>query len=102
MWGNAMGDTMTAAAEQLGQEAADIAIRGALRYLQRHGRLDLATANKLEEPLRRCVKAAIPVALADAKAALDCGMVAVARATFAATMLQAGIAAGKEVYFVAD
>lgn len=88
--------------ETLGSKAADYAIQGAFAYLRKHHALTLGVVDRLSEHLRRCAKAALPVALADAKEALDAGMVDAAQATFRASMVNAGIAAAKTVHFVAE
>jgi len=81
----------------LGQYAAVTAMKAALAYLEQRGQLKTADTGKLSERLRHHVKAALPAALDDAKAAIDCGMSDAASLTFAASMAAAGIAAAKEV-----
>lgn len=88
--------------DTLGQMAAKVATDAALTYLERHKALTLVNCDALSEHLRRCCRAALPQALADAKAALDCGMREAAIATFKASMVIAGIAAAKTVHFVAE
>ena len=71
-----------------------IAVRGAKEYLRAH---DLQADNQaLCACLSAWVKAKLPEALHDAKAAIDCNMHQAAEATFAASMVQAGIEAAKE------
>ena len=72
-----------------------VAARAAHKYLDVHNCKpvsDVALANCL----RSMVKVYYPKALADAKEAIDCGMVQIAEQTFLATMAQAGIEAAKE------
>lgn len=88
--------------QTLGAMASDCAIKAAFAYLERHGQMTLENCDKLSDSLRRLCRAALPIALQDAKEALDCGMRETAIATFKATMMQAGIAAAKEVYFVQE
>lgn len=73
---------------------ATIAARGASEYLKAHNLT--ADPAVLAACLRSWVHIKLPEALADSKAALDCHMGQVAEATFAATMMQAGIEAAKE------
>ncbi|MGH8897007.1 MAG: hypothetical protein ACRDZ4_08310 [Egibacteraceae bacterium] len=80
--------------EQLAQAAAQIAMRGAREYLNRHSlKADPAA---LSETLRSWVKIKLPEALKDAKDAIEAGMHQIAEQTFAASMFQAGIEAAKE------
>jgi 3-polyprenyl-4-hydroxybenzoate decarboxylase len=81
----------------LGKLAGDVMSRAAIAYLKKNGKLTLASADALEEPLKRHSRIALPQALEDAKAALDCGMRDAAQLTFKATLALAGIAAAKEV-----
>ncbi len=74
--------------------ASTMAVRGAREYLLRNNLKAESTA--LSSCLKSWVKAKWPEAIADAKEAIDCGMVQIAQQTFAATMLQAGIEAAKE------
>jgi len=83
-------DTVTPIAEA----ACAIAKRGAAEYLARHD--FTADPEALAASLRTWVKAKLSEALADAKQALDCGMGQAAQATFAATMVNAGVEAAKE------
>lgn len=85
---------MTTGIENLGDYAANVAIRAAIAYMQRHGLT--ADPAALSEALRTRVKAALPQALADAKEALEAHMEQVAMQTFAASMAMAGIEAAKE------
>jgi hypothetical protein len=88
---------MTETINSLGQMAGDIAARAAIKYLEIHGKLTPDVADRLAEPLSRHARQALPEALADAKEALNCGMVDVAKETFAASMVLAGINAAKEI-----
>lgn len=77
-------------------ECLRLAARGAFDYLARNGS-DLADdlADEIHPYLREAIKRAAPGALRDAKEAQACGMEQVAVTTFAASMVQAGIAAAK-------
>jgi len=81
----------------LGDVAIEIATRGAWEYLRVH-QLQ-ADPEALAECLRSWCKIKLPLALKDAKDAIDAHMPQVAEATFAATMVQAGIEAAKEAGF---
>ncbi|MDO8632787.1 MAG: hypothetical protein Q7R41_20080, partial [Phycisphaerales bacterium] len=70
------------------------ALNGARSYLRAHNLT--ATNEALSAALSRCMKAAVPAALADAKAAFDAHMPKIGEATFAASMRLAGIEAAKE------
>jgi len=83
--------------EVVGRLAADVAEKAAVAYLQKNGLA--ANAEALAECLRSWTKAKLSEALADAKAALDCGMGQMAETTFLATMALAGIEAAKEAGF---
>ena len=83
------------ATEQLGEVAGKIATRAGLDYFKAHGlTYDLDT---FSVALKKHCMAKMPVAMADAKEAMECHMEAQAEQTFAATMMLAGIAAAKEV-----
>jgi hypothetical protein len=84
--------------DSLGSIAAEVAMRAAAEYVRAHNLkvLDYAAA---AECLRSYCKVYLPIALKDAKDALDCGMSQVAEMTFKATMAQAGIEAAKEYGF---
>ena len=83
-------DSMT----ELIEVASRMAATGAREYLAAH---KLQTEpNALAACLKSWIKIKLPEALADAKEALACHMGQVAEATFAATMMQAGIEAAKE------
>jgi hypothetical protein len=80
--------------DSLGQLAADTAMKAAVHYIKFHGlKVDTDT---LVETLRANCKIQLPVALRDAKEALDANMEAVAEQTFIATMVLAGHDAAKE------
>jgi len=81
----------------LGEAAAQIAMRAALQYLRAHG-LEADPA-ALAETLRSWVKIKFPEALADVRKALEARMDKVAEQTFAASMALAGIEAAKEAGF---
>lgn len=72
-----------------------MAVRGSQEYLRAHNLS--ADSSALATAIQKWVKASFDTALDDAKQALDCGMGAVAEQTFAASMMQAGITAAKEV-----
>ena len=84
--------------ERTNQDLIEVAIRitmaGAREYLKAHKLTADMTA--LAECCRSWMKIQLPVALADAKEALDANMGQVAEATFKASMFQAGIEAAKE------
>jgi hypothetical protein len=81
---------------ELGKLVFRQAARAAAQYLTIHTNIrpdpDILTA-----ALKKHVKAAIPQALADGKAALDCRMDQIACDTFLASFTIAGINAAKEV-----
>lgn len=81
--------------EALAEAAAAAAMRASVSYVKKQGtaRPDLDTWTAA---LRKHVKDALPAALEDAKAALECGMSSAAEQTFTASMVLAGIAAAKE------
>ncbi len=74
--------------------ASVFAMRGAAEYLRLH-KLQ-AEDVALAVCVRSWIKIKLPGALHDAKQALDCNMGQVAEATFAASMVQAGIEAAME------
>ena len=76
---------------------AEVAMRAAAEYLARHSLT--ADPVALTECLKAHLKAALPIALADAKRALDARMEAVALQTFEASLALAGIEAAKEAGF---
>lgn len=80
----------------IGAEAADVAMRAAVAYLRNH---DLqADLGALAACLKVHVRAALPEAIADARAAIEAHMPSgIAAQTFAASMALAGIEAAKEV-----
>jgi hypothetical protein len=81
----------------LADVAVTIATRAAAEYLRVH--CLKADPEALAECLKSWCKIQLPRALADAKDALDARMPQVAEATFAASMVQAGIEAAKEAGF---
>jgi hypothetical protein len=89
-----MKTEITTEEKVLFDRCAGIAIQGARDYLTTHG---LTADNaKLAACLSSWMKIKFFEAMADAKAALDCGMTAVAMQTFSLTMRQAGIEAARE------
>jgi hypothetical protein len=85
--------------DHFGAIAANTAMRGAIDYLLAHGQTRqqiAAQAGTLCAAIKAGALAALPAALADARAALDCGMGAAAERTFLASMTLAGIAAVRE------
>ncbi len=81
--------------ERLAAASIAIAVKGAQKWLE---------AKKLTAPpvllaaaIQERVKAGLDEALADAKAALDCGMGRAAEQTFTASMVLAGMAAAEQV-----
>lgn len=80
--------------QALADAALRIAARGAKEFMHQRN-LDADPA-ALIECIRACVKLHLPAALEDARQALACNMGQVAEATFATSMLQAGIDAAKE------
>jgi len=74
--------------------ACNLAMRGAGEYLRAHNLT--ADPTSLSACLRSWVKIKLPEALRDAREAIECNMHQAAEATFAATMVQAGIEAAKE------
>ena len=78
---------------QLINHAAALVAFGAHKYLTQHGLApDQAT---LAACSAEALKRELPAALADSRAAMDCGMSDVAVATFQASLYQAGINAAK-------
>lgn len=86
--------------DNLGTAAAEIAMQSASDYVRKHN-LIVRDYGAAIECLRSWCKIMLPQALADAKAAADCGMFAVASETFRASMVLAGIEAAKEFGSVA-
>lgn len=85
--------------DNLGTMAAEIAMRAAIDYLKRNGKVaGIADAqiDRLLVLIRQCAKDAVGQALDEAGAALAAGMDRVAEATFGAAMTIAGIKAAKE------
>jgi hypothetical protein len=84
----------------IAEVALGIVCIGAGEYLKTHNLR--ADADTLAVVCKQWAAIQLPVALKDAKDALDCGMTAIAEQTFKATMLQAGIEAAKEAGMPAD
>lgn len=80
--------------DDLGQRAADAAMRAAADYLAIHHLT--ADMDALCACLRSWSKIALPKALRDAREAIDAGMGEVGVQTFLASMALAGIEAAKE------
>ena len=91
---------MSTATERLTVVATRIAAESARRYLVAHKLI--ARPYALTACLASWVKLQLPIALKDAKEALDCGMGKAAEATFAASMILAGIEAAKEAGYPVD
>jgi hypothetical protein len=93
----------TGAGAELGLRAADIMMKAAAEYCHTHGRADrtnpLTDAERaaIVAALRKRAGDAVKIALADARAALDAHMPDAAELTFKLTLVNAGIAAAKEV-----
>lgn len=86
----------TTAVDSFGTMAADLIMRGAIESLGSRARtLSSAQLDALVVAMRAEARTSLDGALADAKAALDCGMRQAAEATFAASMKLAGIRAAK-------
>lgn len=83
--------------ENLGEIAANTALKSAIRYMDVHNLQ--ATPDVLSACIRSWVKIKLPGALHDAKEALDAHMGQVAEQTFLLSMAQAGIEAAKEASF---
>jgi len=83
--------------DKLGTAASQTAMKAAAEYLRKHNLG--ADVDALCECIRAHMRAALPGALNDAKAALDANMGAVAERTFLASMALAGIEAAKEAGF---
>ena len=81
--------------KELAEAATKIAARGAAEYLRAHSRQADSTA--LAEALQRQITAKMQGALDDAAEALACHMESIAEHTFAASMMQAGSEAAKDV-----
>ena len=86
-----------ASIDSLGTLGAQTAMKAAADYLRRHKLT--ADVDALLACLRSWAKIQLPIALAEAKQAADCGMDQIAIATFTASMAQAGIEAAKEAGF---
>ncbi len=88
--------TTTTTVSELARTSIFLATTGATAFLKtREISLDLEDTVALNNAISVAVKDAIAEALADAKTAIDCGMIWVAEQTFAASMRLAGIAAAK-------
>ena len=87
--------------DNLGTFAANVTLKAAVEYIRANNLkvLDYVAAT---ECIKSYCKTWLPIALKDAKAALDCNMGQVAEATFKATMAQAGIEAAKEFAWPMD
>jgi hypothetical protein len=85
--------TPKTATDTLADAALEIAVKAAARHIKRN-HLHVSDSC-LCENLKVQIKAALPGALADAQAALACGMIAVAEQTFAASIALAGVEAAK-------
>lgn len=87
------------AIDSFGKWAANTAMYGAVDYIKNNSiELTDAQYDEVTVALRKHLKAAIPSALKDAKAAMGCGMTNVAQQTTEITFTLAGIAAAKEVF----
>ena len=64
-------------------------------YIRTHG-LTVADYDQAMGILGKSIKASLPQALADARAAYECGMKDAAQTTFLLSMTQAGVEAAKE------
>lgn len=83
----------------LASAATHMAIRGAAAYVRAHKITPTeAQAPALEEAIKRELDAALPVALDDAREAVEARMESLAVATFATSMRLAGIRAAASVY----
>ena len=81
--------------DSLAKAGCEIAMRAAAKYVQEN---KLAPdLEQLVSALKQHINDALPVALQDAREALECRMDAIAERTFAASMVVAGIKAAKEV-----
>jgi hypothetical protein len=80
---------------EMGRRAMIQAVNGAQRYFAAHKLA--ADSSMLAAAIEKHMRAALPEAMKDMYAALDCGMTQIAGLTFNASMVQAGIAAAKEV-----
>lgn len=80
--------------DQLANVASIIVAKGAQEYLRVHNLK--ANPESLAACCKSWLKIQLPIALRDAKEAIDCGMTQVAEATFKASLIQAGIEAAKE------
>lgn len=84
--------------KDLGQIAVSAALRSAQQYMHVHNLK--ADEKVLWECCKSWCKIKLPEAIADARAAYDCGMNQAGDATFIASMVQAGIEAAKEAGFL--
>lgn len=80
--------------ETLGGRTLQIAAQAAMGYLETHNLT--ATPDALASCLASWVRAKLPEALRDAKAAIDAGLSEYAELTYKATIMLAGIEAAKE------
>jgi hypothetical protein len=87
--------------DSLGTIAANVAMKAAAEYI-RANNLKVLDYEAATECLKSYCKTRLPIALQEAKEALDCGMTQVAEMTFKATMAQAGIEAAKEFAWPMD
>jgi len=81
--------------DQIGKESAEIAMQAAAQYIRTH-KLVVRDYEAAIECLRSHVRASMPKIMDETKAALDCGMEAVAAQTFRAGLALVGIEAAKE------
>ena len=87
-----------AALKALTQRAMEDIASGAIEYLRKQGKLDLAKADRyagLSAEMTKLAKAAILKAYDDARDAFEAGMEQTGAATFASSMILAGIEAAK-------
>lgn len=89
--------------DNLGTLAAEIAMRAAVNFLKQNCPMLMGTAKLSDDEIgallnliKQHAKAAVVEALADAKKAVEAGMLAAAEQTFKATMALAGIKAAKQ------
>lgn len=89
---------MPHAIDSLGSRAAEMAMQGAADYIRRQGLTSAQIdVDALIKALKRIAPAAALRAMDDAREAWAANMPQVAQATFAATMMAAGIEAAKEI-----
>lgn len=96
-----MSIVSNSAVDQIGSQAADIAMRAAADYLRQACRLDEfrsddAKLDRLIAVLRIKCREALDGGFRDAREAIEAGMDQVANMTFVASFRLAGIAAAKE------